>query len=119
MNEDEFNKRIARIRQRFAAALPQKIDGGFAALPRLAESDADAIELLVVTHRNLHEMCGVAPSIGFTATGVAARAAETVLRGPAKSKRPLTPQEVVAYREAIEKLREAAQSELESIRGRG
>ena len=119
MNEDEFNERVARVRQRFAAALPQKIDGGFAALPRLGDDDAGAIEDLVVTHRSLHEMCGIAPSVGFPATGTAARAAETVLREPAKTKRPLTPQEIAAYRTAIESLREAAQSELGSIWGRG
>lgn len=119
LNEDEFNERIARVRQRFAAALPQKIEGGLAALPRLADSDADAIETLVVTHRSLHEMCGIAPSVGFAATGTAARTAETVLREPAKAKRPLTPQEITAYRTAIENLRNTAQSELESIRGRG
>ena len=119
MNDDEFNERIARIRQRFAAALPEKIDGSLVALSHLGKSDADAIETLVVTHRNLHEMCGIAPSVGFAATGIAARAAETVLREPAKAKRPLTPQEVADCRRAIEKLREAAQSELQSIRGRG
>lgn len=119
MNEDEFNERIARVRQRFAAALPQKIDSGFAALPRLGDDDADAIEDLVVTHRSLHEICGIAPSVGFPATGTAARGAETVLREPAKTKRPLTPPEIAAYRTAIESLREAAQSELGSIWGRG
>lgn len=119
MDEDEFNARIARIRQRFAAALPEKIEDGFAILPHLGESNADAIESLVVTHRSLHEMCGIAPSVGFAAVGAAARAAETVLREPAKMKRPLTLQEIAAYRTAIDGLREAAHSELKSIRGRG
>ncbi len=119
MDDDEFAARIARIQQRFAAALPGKVDGGFAILPRLGDIDADAIESLVVTHRSLHEMCGIAPSVGFTAVGAAARAAETVLREPAKMKRPLTPQEIAAYRTALDGLREAAQSELNSIRGRG
>ena len=119
MNEDEFNERIARVRQRFAAALPQKIDEGFAALQRLGDDDADAIESLVVTHRSLHEMCGIAPSVGLPVTGTAAHAAETVLREPARTKRPLTPQEIAAYRTAIETLSEAAQSELEFIWGRG
>lgn len=119
MNEDEFNERIARVRQRFAGALPQKIDGVFGALQRLGDSDADAIEILIVAHRSLHEMCGIAPSIGFPATGATARAAETVLREPAKTKRPLTPPEITAFRSAIKELQEAAHSELESIRGRG
>lgn len=119
MNEDEFNARVARIRQRFAAALPEKIDNGFAILPHLGESHADAVESLVVTHRSLHEMCGIAPSVGFAAVGAAAGAAETILREPAKMKRPLAAPEIAAFRSAIDDLRQAAQSELKSIRGRG
>ena len=115
MEVDEFTERLARVRQRFAAALPGKIGDGFAALPKLT----DDIETLVVTHRKLHEMCGIAPSIGFAATGTAVRAAETVLREPAKTKRPLTLEEAVAFKTALEGLREAAQSDLQSMTGRG
>ena len=114
MEVDEFTERLARIRQRFAASLRSKIDDSFAALPVLSDKDADAIEAIVVTHRKLHEMCGIAPSIGFVATGKAARAAETVLREPAKSKRPLTAEEVAAFTSDIDRLRTAAQSDLQS-----
>ncbi|HLF23359.1 MAG TPA: hypothetical protein VI565_05495, partial [Burkholderiales bacterium] len=72
MADDDFSERLARIRQRFAAALPGKIDDSIAALPKMSYADPEAIETIVVVHRKLHEMCGVAPSIGFPATGKAA-----------------------------------------------
>jgi HPt (histidine-containing phosphotransfer) domain-containing protein len=104
---DEFAQRLARIRRRFAAALPEKLDDSFAALPKLAGANADSIETLAVTHRKLHEICGIAPSIGFDAIGTAARAAETVLREPAKAKRPLKTDELAALRTRLEDLRAA------------
>ncbi len=117
MEQDEFEKRIAHVRQRFAAALPTKIDDSLAILPRLSCADANAIEALVVTHRRLHELCGIAPSIGFPAVGKAARAAETVLRAPAKARRPLSTSETEVLRIELSGLREAAQSELRSVAG--
>lgn len=119
MEVDEYTERLARVRQRFAAALPAKIGDGFAAMPKLTASNADAIDTLVVTHRKLHEMCGIAPTLGFAATGTAVRAAETVLREPAKTKRPLTLEEAATFKAALEGLREAAQSDLQSVTGRG
>lgn len=114
MAADEFTERLARIRKRFAVSLPTKIDGASAALPAMSGADQDAIESIVVVHRTLHEMCGVAPSIGFPATGKAARAVETVLRDAAKTKRPLRADEIAAFTTEIGALRSAAQSELKS-----
>lgn len=109
MERDEFNERLDRLRVRFAAALPQRIDDSVAALPL---TSADAVETLIVVHRKLHELCGMAPTIGFSAVGQAARAAETVLREPANSNRPLTADESSALRSKLEGLRIAAQAEL-------
>jgi hypothetical protein len=111
---DEFTDRLARIRERFATALPGKIDDSFASVPKMSTADAEAIETIVVSHRRLHEMCGVAPSIGFPDTGKAAREAESVLREPAKSRRPLTADEIEAFMTKIESLRSAAKAELRS-----
>lgn len=112
MEADEFSERLARIRQRFATTLNSKVDDNFACLSKLSKKDADAIETIVVTHRKLHEMCGIAPSIGFAATGKAARSAEAVLREAVRFKRSLTPDELAAFIAQIDSLRIAAQSEL-------
>jgi chemotaxis protein histidine kinase CheA len=116
---DEFAERVARIRQRFAAALPKKIDDSFLALDHLSDGSDGAVDDIVVTHRRLHEMCGIASSIGFEATGKAARAAESVLCEPAKSKRALTAAEVEALKHDLDALRNAAQSDLQSMTSQG
>ena len=114
MQTEEFNERIARVRQRYAGTLRGKIDDNFAALPELSGKDAGAIDAIVAVHRRLHEMCGIAPSVGFAATGAAARAAETVLREPADAKRPMTADEIAALESALELLRATALADLRS-----
>ncbi|MCF8475418.1 MAG: Hpt domain-containing protein [Pseudolabrys sp.] len=119
MSADDFNERLARIRTRFAAALPTKIDNALTALPLMSEKSANAIDTIVIVHRTLHEMCGVAPTIGFPATGKAARDAETVLREPAKTKRHLRTDEITALIAGIDGLRSAAQTDLKSLAFQG
>ena len=117
MEVDELTERLARIRERFANALNSKVDDSFASLSKF--SGATGIETIVVTHRRLHEMCGLAPSVGFPETGKAARSAESVLRDPAKFKRLLTPAETVAFTVELNGLRKAAQTDLQSGSVRG
>jgi hypothetical protein len=116
---DEFTERLARIRERFASTLNKKVDDSFASLSHFFGEDAGAIETIIVTHRRLHEICGIAPSVGFPATGSAARAAEAVLRDPAKSKRRLTVREVAAFTAQLHGLRRAAQFDLQTSSDRG
>ena len=117
MPVDEFATGLARIRQRFGDTLRSKIDENIAALPKLSDKDAAAIETIVVVHRKLHEMCGIAPSIGFPATGNAARGAEGILREPALAKRPLTTEELTALVAEFDSLRDAAQADMQSSNG--
>ena len=73
MTTDDFIAKVARVRERFASTLPGKIADSFAALEKMANDGDDAIETVITTHRRLHEMCGIAPTLGFEATGKAAR----------------------------------------------
>ena len=114
METDEFALRLARVREHFAISLTKKIDDSFARLPKLSDKDAAAIETIIVMHRRLHEMCGIAPSVGFQATGKAARAAEAVLRDPAKLRRSLTAAEVASFTTELDGLRAATQSDLQT-----
>lgn len=115
MDVDEFTERLARVRQRFAGALQGKIDDAFTSLTHLSGDKAMAIETTIVTHRKLHEMCGIAPTIGFAETGKAARAAETVIRPAARDKRAPTLVEISALKDELDALRIAARTELQSI----
>jgi len=109
---DDFAGHLARVRDRFAARLPARIDESEKAIDPEA---ADPIEAVIVAHRRLHEMCGVAPTLGFAETGTAARAAETVVRVPAKEHRLLTESERTVFVEKIATLRQIASRELQQV----
>ena len=114
MEVEEFTLRLSRVRERFATSLTGKVDDSFACLPKLSDKDASAIETIIAMHRRFHEMCGIAPSVGLPATGKAARAAEAVLRGPAKFRRSLTTAEVASFTTELDGLRAATQSDLQT-----
>jgi hypothetical protein len=115
MQPDPFAERLAKVRQRFASTLESKISDAFAALPNLSSNAATAIEELGDTYQQMHQICGVGPTVGFVATGRAARNAEDILISPFKSKRGLSVEEAMSLRQALEALRATARSELQSI----
>jgi hypothetical protein len=112
MPVEEFDASVARIRDRFASALHGKIVDAFAALDKMSAGGADAIELAITMHRRLHEMYGVAPTLGFDTTGEAAAIARAAIRDAAKAKRATTPTEICHLKSALERLREAAAADL-------
>jgi HPt (histidine-containing phosphotransfer) domain-containing protein len=116
---DDFTERLARVRRRFAAALDGKIADSFAALEKMSGSGGEAIEIVITAHRRLHELCGIAPTLGFTAIGNAARSGETVMREAARAKRALTPAELTALKSELEALRTAASGDLQTYSNRG
>lgn len=119
MTADDFTVHVARIRDRFASALNSKIADSFAALEKMSAGGADSIETVITTHRRLHEMYGVAPTLGFEATGKAAGVARAALREAAKAKRAATPAEIAILRTELEHLRNAAAADLRSLSNAG
>lgn len=109
--EDDLKERLAAVRARFAAALDGKIGDSFEALEKIA-AGGETVDIVIAAHRRLHEMCGIAPTLGFAATGKAARSAETVMREAAHAKRTLTPAEISALAGELAALRTAAATEL-------
>lgn len=114
---DELAEQLERVRARFAAALDGKIGDSFAALEKIS-GGGETAEIVITAHRRLHEMCGLAPTLGFAATGKAARSAETVMREAARCKRALTPAEISTLKTELEALRSAAAGELKSYSNR-
>jgi hypothetical protein len=114
LRTDEFAERFAQVCQRFSAGLSGKVDESFACLPKIADDNAGAIETIIVAHRNLHSMWGIAPSLGFPATGQAARAAEKTLALAAATKRALTATELGEFIATLKQLRTAAYAELQT-----
>jgi hypothetical protein len=114
MSADLFTERLARVRQRFAASLQSKIEDTYAALPKLCGDAPDITNTLGAAYRRIHGIVGVGPSVGFVATGQAAKAVEKVLVGPYRATRGLASYEADALEKALHVLREAAQLELQS-----
>jgi chemotaxis protein histidine kinase CheA len=114
MTADVFAERLAKIRDRFVAALPTRIDESDAALPTLSGDGPASVEAVAETYRRLHGIAGTGATIGFAATGQAARAAEVVLIEAYRGQRALTASEAANLRPALVALRQAAQSELQT-----
>jgi hypothetical protein len=112
MAADQFAERLAHVRARFAAKLRDRIAALDASLPSLSGHDATALDTLAIVHRSIHDLCGIGPTIGFAATGQAARQVEQILLKPLRAGRALTDDETSSLRSGIAVLREAATADL-------
>lgn len=114
MAADLFVERLAKIRARFAGNLPGKIDILDQTLPQISGEGEAVVAALAVAHRSVHEMCGTGPTVGFVATGHAARSVEQILIQSLRAKRGLTESEAAAVRERLNALRTTALQELQA-----
>ena len=114
MTADIFAERLAKVRDRFVAALPSKIEENDAALPLVSGNGPASVEAVAETYRRLHGIAGTGPTIGLAATGTAAREAEAVLIKAYRGRRALTTDETTLLRDALLALRRAAQGELQT-----
>jgi len=119
MPVDGFEARLARVRHRFAGSLESKINDTVSEFSRLSEDAPDAQTNVDQVYRRIHGICGVAATVGFGATGRAAREAEVVLLVPARARRGLTPSESAVFKGALGALLKAAQQELQMMYARG
>ncbi len=86
MYADQFETRLAKVRHRFATTLESKITDAAIAADRMSRSSDGVIKHVSESYRHLHGICGIGPTVGFTATGEAARAAEvTLIQGTANA----------------------------------
>jgi len=115
MTADPFQDRLTRVRDRFATSLTAKIDDTCAAIPHLSALDPGAAATVEDAFRSVHGMVGVGPTVGFPATGQAARDVADVLRQPRQDKRGLTADEISRLTKTLQTLREAAARELRSF----
>jgi len=113
MTVDVFTERLAKVRKRFISTLESKIDDAYSALPKLAAADPGSATTAAETYRTMHGIVGVGPTVGFPATGRAAREVEASLLSPQHDGRGLSAEEVALYEERLHALREAARRELE------
>jgi hypothetical protein len=119
MYNDEFETRLARVRHRFATTLESKIKDAVVSVDCMTHGHGGVIKYISDSYRNLHGICGIGPTVGFTATGEAARSAEGALMQAHYEKRGLSEREVISLKKALENLRVAAASELRLMYQRG
>jgi hypothetical protein len=113
MSSDEFAERIAHVRKRFASKLAGKLDEIDAHLPELIGKGTDVAVAVYAAHRKVHDLCGIGPTLGFTATGQAARVCERILLQPSRGERGLTEQEMAQLKTGLARLRAAASSDMQ------
>ncbi len=109
-----FSQRLGKVRARFVANVERKIETLDNALPQLCGEGDGIVERLAAAHRSVHALCGVGPTIGFVATGRAARTVERILRQSLKAKRGLTDLELANVRAGLAELRAAAQADVQT-----
>jgi HPt (histidine-containing phosphotransfer) domain-containing protein len=115
MTADPFTDRIARVRIRFAATLSAKIDDVCAAIPQFPDTAPKAAAAVGDAYRCVHGIVGVGPTVGFPASGKAARDVEDVLRPPQQQRRGLSADEVARVTAMLQILREVAARELQTF----
>jgi hypothetical protein len=115
MTLDPFTDRLARVRRRFVSTLEGKIEGACAAIPQLSDGVPAAAPAVAEAYRCMHGIVGIGPTVGFPASGRAARDVEDLLRVPQRDKRGLTDDEIVTLKNRLQALREAATRELQVI----
>jgi hypothetical protein len=119
MYNDQFESRLARVRHRFATTLESKINDAVVSVDRMTYGHGGVAKRISDSYRDLHSICGIGPTVGFAATGEAARAAEMALMQAYRESRGLTSFEALSLKKTLERLRVAAASELRLMYQRG
>lgn len=114
MGGDPFLERLAGLRQRFCAKLAGRLAEIDDALPELTGEGRAVAAAVYTAHRKVHDLCGIGPTLGFAATGSAARVCERILLEPSRGERGLTEQELARLKDGLAALRAAAESEIHS-----
>ena len=114
MVEDDFAERLDGVRKRFAAKLIGRIDEIDAALPAMVGEGTEVAAAVYGAHRKVHDLCGIGPTLGFEATGKAARVCERILLQPSRGERGLNQQEMAHLQEGLVALRAAAHTDMQT-----
>ena len=100
--------------KRFAAKLGNRIAEIDAALPELTGEGGVVAAAVYTAHRKVHDLCGIGPTLGFNATGKAARVCEKIMLQASRGERGLNEQEMADLKEGLVALRAAAQSDMQT-----
>lgn len=110
-DDPRFVNQISWIRARFVQKLVDEIDATVAALTVLAGDDTAALAAVDAAYRRFHDISGIGATIGFQATGRAARILDAILAVPFRELRGLSGRETAKLSEGLDSLRAAARTE--------
>jgi HPt (histidine-containing phosphotransfer) domain-containing protein len=119
MHADQFEVHLAKLRHRFATSLESKIKDTVVSANRMSHGSDGVAKDISESYRRLHGISGIGATVGFAATGEAARIAEVTLTSAYRESRELTENEVLSLKQALEDLRVAAASDLRLMYQRG
>jgi hypothetical protein len=111
MDESRFAERMAHIRVRFANKLIGQIQATSEFIDVLAEGVSGSVNAVADVYRQIHDICGIGPTIGFKATGAVARTLSDILIVPFRAKRGLTGAELAKLKGGLNSLRVALHTE--------
>lgn len=114
-NEAQFEARIDAVRKRFAAKFVVRMQKTVADLSRMTGEAAAPADIVANAYHWLHEICGIASTLGFGSTGLSARSCDTFLVGPYRAQRGLSAAELAQLTELLDSLRLAAQAEMQIL----
>ncbi|ABD08805.1 hypothetical protein RPB_4112 [Rhodopseudomonas palustris HaA2] len=108
----EFARRLARIRARFITKLDdtiRSIDGTAKSMPCALTDSAAAVAR---AYRQIHDVCGIASTVGLTEAGLSARALDSLLIDPFRAQRGLTDDELAQLKDGLTALWTAALADI-------
>jgi hypothetical protein len=111
--DGQFESRIDAVRKRFATKFVIRMQRTIADLSRMSGEGAAAADIVANAYHWLHEICGIASTLGFVSTALAARSCDALLVGPYRAQRGLSAAELAQLTERLESLRLTARAELQ------
>jgi hypothetical protein len=113
--DGQFEARIEAVRKRFVAKFADRMRRTIAALPGMTGDGAVPADIVANAYHWLHEISGIAATIGFESTGQSARSCDNLLIGPYRAQRGLSAAELAQLTDRLDSLRRAAQAEMQIL----
>jgi hypothetical protein len=115
VTNEQFEARIEAVRKRFVAKFADRMRQTVAALPGMTGDGAVPADIVANAYHWLHEISGIAATIGYASTGRSARACDDFLIGPYRAQRGLSAAELAQLTDRLDSLRRAAQAEMQIL----
>jgi HPt (histidine-containing phosphotransfer) domain-containing protein len=114
--DGQFEARIEVVRKRFAAKFADRMQQTIADLPGMTGDGVAPADVVANAYHWLHQISGIAATIGFESTGQSARSCDNLLVEPYRAQRGLSAAELAQLTNGLDSLRRAAQAEMQVLK---